>query len=122
MIGLSVVLVFDLLQPSPVLADVVERHGEVRNIGEKVSVTWVDEVGSTQMADVIVPEEYVGQDRIPIIPNPLVPYVDDGSVSIGWYLLAAMVGLFVGGPVAIGLRNRTYAERPIRQVTWGSGV
>lgn len=123
MVGLSVVFTFDLVGPSPVLADVVERRGEVRNLGEEVSVTWVDEVGSTQMANVKVPEEYVGQDQIPLIIQRFGwHYVDDGWLSVDWYLFGAMVGLFFGGPVAFGLRNQTYSERPIRQVTSGSGV
>lgn len=125
-IALAVVFVFDLLQHSPVMADVVERHGVAGNGTEQVTVSWVDGEGLTQTADVIAHGKYVGESPIPIIPispnDVLSPYVHSGWLSLNWYFSAALVGLFFGGVVATGLRGRDYEESPIREVTWGSGI
>ena len=118
LVALVVVFVFDLLQSSPIMADVVEHH-----VGEKATLSWVDEGGSPQIAMLTVPSGYVGESRVPIVFNDLGwSYVDDGRLSLYWYLFAAAAGLLIGGPVAHSLRKRPYSEAPIRQVTIGSGV
>ena len=115
LIGVLAVFTIDASQPLPVQAEVVQHFPG------GAEVAWVNESGETHTVQVRMPEQYVGEETVPVVPIGL-PYVNDGALWLGWYVIAALFGLFVAGPVAYYLRPRDYEEKPIRQVVTGAGV
>ena len=119
-VGLLVMFLFDIIGPSPVMADVVERHGMAANgTGEVVTVSWLSEDGR-QTAEMVVPDEYAGQDRVPVLARALRPHIDDGWLSPGLYVAAAVLGSILW-PMVVSLRPPAYSEQPIQQVTSSAG-
>lgn len=111
----------DLMQPSPITADVIERDKVRGGVGQHATVSWVDSEGVTKAALVFIPSEYVGESRIPVVPTQA-PYVSEGRIALHWYLMSGLFGLLVGGLAACTFRSHPYTERPIRQTVSAAGT
>ena len=118
--GLLVVLALDLLQPSAVMADVVDRQS-IGEIGEQATVSWAGSDGVTLTAFVFIPAEYAHSTQVPLHLTQA-PYVGDEWMARPSYLVGGLVGLVFGLLAAFSLHSQPYSEKPIRQVVPMAGT
>ncbi|MGD2101162.1 MAG: hypothetical protein PVG83_02930 [Acidimicrobiia bacterium] len=120
-VAVGIVFVIDLLSIPPIEA-VVTDVGERRGTYQEATVVWDSGTGEPLEARVNVPPEFDGGTVLPIVVTRngehLNAYVDDGRISLRWYLAAAVVGVLLGWPVGRSLRPADYEETPVRMTAW----
>lgn len=120
-VAVSIVLVIDLRSIPPIDAMVTDV-GERRGTYQEATVVWDRGTGESLEARVNVPPEFDGDTVLPIVVTRngehMIVYVDDGRLSMRWYLAAAVVGVLLGWPVGRGLRPADYEETPVRMTAW----
>lgn len=114
-------LLLDLMQPSPVTADVIERHEMVGDIGQEATVAWVDSDGVAHTDRVLIPNRYAGESQVPVVVTQS-PYVSGDWIRLRWYLMSGLAGFLIGGLAAATFRSHPYTERPIRQTVSAAGA
>jgi hypothetical protein len=111
LLAVAVMVLVQLSRPDPVMATVVNEYLIGMEGRWSVEVEWVDDDGTPRSDLVVIPEEYLGNEVIPVIVH------EDGSIEVpegGFglltYIVTGIIAFGLGLTVDLSLRGFGYVR------------
>jgi hypothetical protein len=110
-LAVGVMLLVDLSRPDPVMATVVDVDLIGMNGRTAADVEWIGENGTPHSEFVVIPEQYRGNDVVPLIVNEDgTVTIDDGAFGPWLYVAVGIIAAWLGLTVEQSLRGFGYVR------------